>query len=75
MGKWDAPAIQAALAAGGATYISNDGKPSAETQASNVENLISQGANVLINLARDGTAIKIGCGRDRAWCHGQLMTG
>ncbi len=52
MGKWDTPAIQAALAAGGATYVLNDGKPSAETQASNVENLISQGANVLINLAR-----------------------
>ena len=44
--KWDEPAIKAALAAGGATYISNDAKSSAETQASNVENLISQGANV-----------------------------
>src|SRR5207237_5562305 len=33
-------------------------KSSAETQASNVENLISQGANVLIILAQDGTAIK-----------------
>ena len=30
-----------------ARYISNDAKSSAETQASNVENLISQGANVL----------------------------
>jgi D-xylose transport system substrate-binding protein len=56
--KWDEPAIKAALAAGGATYISNDAKSSAETQASNVENLISQGANVLIILAQDGTAIK-----------------
>ena len=55
--KWDEPAIKAALAAGGATYISNDAKSSAETQASNVENLISQGANVLIILAQDGTAI------------------
>src|SRR5690242_18115678 len=56
--KWDEPAIQAAVAAGGGTYISNDAKSSAETQASNVENLISQGANVLIILAQDGTAIK-----------------
>ena len=44
--KWDEPAIKAALAAGGATYISNDAKSSAETQATNVENLISQGAKV-----------------------------
>src|SRR5947209_1848879 len=56
--KWDEPAIKAALDAGGATYISNDAKSSAETQASNVENLISQGANVLIILAQDGTAIR-----------------
>ena len=56
--KWDEPAIKAALAAGGATYISNDAKSSAETQANNVDNLISQGAKVLIILAQDGTAIK-----------------
>ena len=56
--KWDEPAIKAALEAGGATYISNDAKSSAETQATNVENLISQGAKVLIILAQDGTAIK-----------------
>jgi D-xylose transport system substrate-binding protein len=56
--RWDEPAIKAALAEGGATYVSNDAKSSAETQASNVENLITQGANVLIILAQDGTAIK-----------------
>jgi D-xylose transport system substrate-binding protein len=56
--RWDEPAIQDALAAGGATYISNDAKSSAETQASNVENLITQGARVLIILAQDGTAIR-----------------
>jgi D-xylose transport system substrate-binding protein len=55
--KWDEPAIQEAIEAGGGTYISNDAKSSAETQATNVENLISQGANVLIILAQDGTAI------------------
>ena len=56
--KWDEPAIKDAIAAGGGTYISNDAKSSAETQASNVANLISQGANVVIVLAQDGTAIK-----------------
>ena len=56
--KWDEPAIKAALTAAGDTYISNDAKSSAETQATNVENLISQGAKVLIILAQDGTAIK-----------------
>ena len=56
--KWDEPAIKAALTAGGANYVSNDAKSSAETQASHVENLISQGAKVVIILAQDGTAIK-----------------
>jgi D-xylose transport system substrate-binding protein len=56
--KWDEPAIKTALAAAGATYISNDAKSSAETQASNVENLMTQGAKVLIILAQDGEAIK-----------------
>jgi D-xylose transport system substrate-binding protein len=56
--KWDEPAIKAAIEAGGGTYISNDAKSSAETQASNMENLISQGAKVLIVLAQDGTAVK-----------------
>lgn len=56
--KWDEPAIKDALAAGGATYISNDAKSSAETQLANVQNLITQGAKVVIILAQDGTAIK-----------------
>ncbi|MBI5088317.1 MAG: substrate-binding domain-containing protein [Actinobacteria bacterium] len=56
--KWDEPALKEAIEAGGGSYISNDAKSSAETQASNVENLISQGANVLVILAQDGTAIK-----------------
>src|SRR5215471_18180981 len=45
--KFDEPAIKQAVEAAGGKYISNDAKSSAETQASNVENLISQGANVL----------------------------
>lgn len=56
--KFDEPAIKDAVEAGGGKYVSNDAKSSAETQASNVENLISQGADVLIILAQDGTAIK-----------------
>lgn len=56
--KWDEPALKKAIEAGGGKYISNDAKSSAETQASNLENLISQGAKVLVVLAQDGTAIK-----------------
>ncbi|HEX9494194.1 MAG TPA: hypothetical protein VGA38_00370, partial [Candidatus Limnocylindria bacterium] len=52
--KWDEPAIKAAIAAAGGKYVSNDAKSSAETQATNVDNLISQGAKVLIILAQDG---------------------
>lgn len=55
--RWDEPAIEAALEAAGAEYISNDAGSSAETQATNVENLITDGANVVIILAQDGTAI------------------
>ena len=55
--KWDEPALKDAIEAGGGTYVSNDAKSSAETQASNMENLISQGANVLVVLAQDGTAV------------------
>ena len=58
MGKVGRAGDQGCAGAGGVTYISNDAKSSAETQASNVENLITQGANVLIVLAQDGTAIK-----------------
>ena len=56
--KWDEPAIKAAIEGGGGTYIANDAKSSAETQATNVENLISQGAKVVIILAEDDVAIK-----------------
>ena len=56
--KWDEPALKKAIEAGGGTYISNDAKSSAETQASNLENLVTQGAKVLVVLAQDGTAIK-----------------
>ena len=54
---WDEPAIQEALDQAGATYISSDAGSSAEQQLTDVENLIAQGADALIILAQDGTAI------------------
>ena len=53
----DEPAIQEALQACGAEYISTDAGSSAEQQLADVENLISQGANAIIILAQDGEAI------------------
>lgn len=55
--KWDEPAIKEALDAAGAEYISSDAGSSAEQQLTDVENLIAQGADALIILAQDGTAI------------------
>jgi len=55
--KWDEPAIIAALDEAGASYISADAGSSAEQQIADVENLIAQGADALIILAQDGTAI------------------
>jgi D-xylose transport system substrate-binding protein len=56
--KWDEPAIKKAIEDAGGEYVANDAKSSAETQATNVENLISQGAKVVIILAEDDVAIK-----------------
>ena len=56
--KWDEPALKKAIEAGGGKYISNDAASSEEKQASNVENLISQGAKVVVILAQNGEAIK-----------------
>jgi D-xylose transport system substrate-binding protein len=56
--KWDEPAIKAAIEAGGGRYISADAGSSEAQQLTDVENLISQGADALIILAQDGTAIK-----------------
>jgi D-xylose transport system substrate-binding protein len=54
---FDKPAIVAAVEAVGGTYIETDAASSAEQQLTDVENLISQGADALIILAQDGTAI------------------
>ncbi len=53
----DEPAIQAALDAAGAEYISADAGSSEEQQATDVENLLSQGANVIIILAQNTETI------------------
>ena len=54
---FDKPAIQEAVAAVGGSYIETDAASSAEQQLTDVENLIAQGADALIILAQDGTAI------------------
>ncbi len=55
--KTDEAAIKAALEAAGATYISSDAQSSSSKQLSDIESLISRGANALIVLAQDGSAV------------------
>jgi len=55
--KHDEPAIQAALEAGGCEYTSTDAGSSEEQQIADVENLINQGANVIMILAQNTQAI------------------
>src|SRR5690349_7944911 len=55
--KTDEAAIKKALEAAGAKYISADAQSSAAKQLTDVEALISQGANALIVLAQDSDAI------------------
>ncbi|MDQ2966020.1 MAG: substrate-binding domain-containing protein [Chloroflexota bacterium] len=56
--KWDEPAIKKAVEDAGGTYVPSDAKSSAATQATNIENMIAQGAQVLIILVQDADAIK-----------------
>jgi D-xylose transport system substrate-binding protein len=56
--KTDEAAIKGVLDAAGAKYISTDAQSSADKQLTDVENLLSQGANVLIVLAQDTDAIQ-----------------
>jgi len=53
----DEPNLKQTVEAGGGTYISADANLSAEQQLTDVDTLISQGANVLILLAQDNKAI------------------
>ena len=55
--KTDEKAIKTAVEAAGGKYISADAQSSAAKQLTDVESLISQGANALIILAQDSDAI------------------
>lgn len=56
--KADEPNIQKAVTAGGGSYIRTDARDSSEQQLTDIDSLISQGAQVLIILAKDAEAIK-----------------
>ncbi|MCF4098486.1 D-xylose ABC transporter substrate-binding protein [Maritalea mediterranea] len=55
--KTDEAAIKSALEAVGADYISADAQASSSKQLSDIESLIARGANVLIILAQDASAV------------------
>jgi len=55
--KTDEAAMKAAIAAAGNKYISADAQSSAQKQLTDIESLIAQGANALIVLAQDASAI------------------
>jgi D-xylose transport system substrate-binding protein len=55
--KTDEAAIKAALDAAGAAYISADAQSSSAKQLSDIESLIAQGADALIILAQDASAV------------------
>jgi D-xylose transport system substrate-binding protein len=55
--KTDEAAIQGALEAAGAEYVSADAQSSSAKQLSDVESLIAQGVDALIILAQDASAI------------------
>ena len=56
--KADEPNIKKAVSAGGGTYTRTDAHDNSEQQLKDVDNLMSQGAKVLIILAKDAVAIK-----------------
>ncbi len=55
--KTDEAAIKAALEAAGAEYISADAQASSSKQLSDIESLIARGADALIILAQDASAV------------------
>jgi D-xylose transport system substrate-binding protein len=56
--KADEPNIKKAVEEAGGSYTRTDAKDNSEQQLSDVDNLIAQGAKVLIILAKDAEAIK-----------------
>ena len=71
--KTDEAAMKAAIEANGDTYISADAQASAAKQLTDVESLISQGANALVILAMDKDAI--GPAVDKAAAEGIPVVG
>jgi D-xylose transport system substrate-binding protein len=61
--KTDEAAIKAELAASGDKYISADAQSSAQKQLTDIESLIAQGANALIVLPQDASAIAPAVGK------------
>ena len=57
LGRPRSASIKETVEAGGGSYISKDANLSTEQQLTDVDTLLSQGANVLIILAQDPTAI------------------
>ena len=55
--KADEPAMKKAIEDGGGTYIRTDAQDKEDQQLTDIDNLISQGADVLIVLAKDNVAI------------------
>ncbi len=55
--KTDEAAIKGVLDAAGAKYISADAQSSASKQLTDIESLISQGADAIIVLAQDSEAV------------------
>ncbi len=64
--KTDEAAIKAKLGSLGAKYISADAQSDNEKQLSDIESLITKGANVLIVLAQDSEAILPGIAKAKA---------
>ena len=56
--KADEPAMQAAISAGGGSYIRADARDDESQQLTDIDSLINQGADVLIVLAKDSVAIQ-----------------
>ena len=64
--KADEPAIQQAVQAGGGTYIRTDAQDREDQQLTDIDSLMSQGADVLIVLAKDNKAILPGIEKAKA---------
>jgi D-xylose transport system substrate-binding protein len=55
--EWDGPAIKDAVTAAGAAFLETDAQQSEDTQVTDVQTLIAEGAKVVIVLAQNGATI------------------